>query len=146
MKSSGGSAAFTPMISVLESRCCGSGPGGCGPEAPAAACRDRACTADGRDGPWAGKLDVVLHEHTVVKDGFARRTRQLSRCIKARAMKNDVISLPRVIERVDSSLEFREWIECNARRALRWCLHESVAVGKCDRREQGDCSGRRTRR
>src|SRR5436305_667004 len=41
-----------------------------------------------------GKLDVVLHEHAVVKNGFPRGARQFSRRIKTRAMKNDVVSLP----------------------------------------------------
>src|SRR5437867_12215705 len=42
----------------------------------------------------AGEFDVVLHEHAVVKNSFARGARQFSRRIKTRAMKNDVVSLP----------------------------------------------------
>src|SRR5215472_11951321 len=45
-------------------------------------------------GGGAGKLYVVLHEHTVVKDGHARGTRQLSCGVKARAVENDVVALP----------------------------------------------------
>src|SRR5438309_3091244 len=42
----------------------------------------------------AGKFDVVLHQHAIVKNGFARGPHQLSRRIKTRAVKNDVVSLP----------------------------------------------------
>src|SRR5258708_39586988 len=42
----------------------------------------------------ASQLDVVLHQHAIVKNGFARGARQFSRRIKTRAMKNDVVSLP----------------------------------------------------
>src|SRR6266568_2145048 len=42
----------------------------------------------------AGEFDVILYEHAIVKNGFARGTRQLSGRIKTRAMKNDVVSLP----------------------------------------------------
>src|SRR5215467_11900281 len=41
-----------------------------------------------------GEFDVVLHEHAIVKNRFARGARQFSGGIKTRAMKNDVVSLP----------------------------------------------------
>src|SRR5271169_3789720 len=42
----------------------------------------------------AAKLDIVLDEDAIVKDGDACGTEQLARCVEARAVKDDVVGLP----------------------------------------------------
>src|SRR5205807_10659544 len=61
----------------------------------------------------AGELDVVLHQNAIVKNGFARGARQLSRSVKARAVKNDVVGLP--LARGTRSIEQRRILSVGGR-------------------------------
>jgi hypothetical protein len=45
-------------------------------------------------GSRAGQLNVILHQHAVVRDGHPRGARQLAIFIKMGGVKNDVVGLP----------------------------------------------------